>query len=151
MKFDCGCAPCGSQRTNGSIPSFCAFANLARNVPARFMSLVSDRQEFTGPFERNFHIGPHSRTKTVHDDHDTPFTRLSLVPMQRVTMVSSSNAKPAGPHLSSSECTFGSCTSRAFDQKSSAGRPIPIGFHKVYLVSCRAGCGSHHATISIAR
>jgi hypothetical protein len=80
MEFNCRRAPCCSQSANRSVPSFCAFENFARDVPARLMYLVADRQELTGSFERNFHIGDHSRTKTVRD-HDNPFPRLSLVPM----------------------------------------------------------------------
>ena len=72
MEFNCSRAPCGSQGTNRSVPLFCAFENLARNVPARLMCFSAAWQELTCPFERKFHIGSHSRSKTVRK-HDNPF------------------------------------------------------------------------------
>jgi hypothetical protein len=71
MKFDCSRPTCFSQSANRSLPSFCAFENLARDVPASLMSIIAVRQELTGPFERNFYIGYHSRAKAVRD-HDNP-------------------------------------------------------------------------------
>jgi hypothetical protein len=42
-EFNCSGPPCCSQSANRSIPSFRAFENLARNVPARLMFFVADR------------------------------------------------------------------------------------------------------------
>ena len=43
MEFNCSRAPCCSQSANRSVPSFRAFENLARDVPARLMFFVADR------------------------------------------------------------------------------------------------------------
>jgi hypothetical protein len=96
MEFDCSRAPRRSQSLNRAVASFCAFENLARDVPTALMLFVAERQELTGPFQRNFHIGYHSRTKAVRD-HDDPFPRLSLFQMQRVTLVSGSQRHPNVP------------------------------------------------------
>jgi hypothetical protein len=72
MEFNCSRAPCCSQSTNRSIPSFCTFENLARDVPARLMSFRAAWKELTCPFERKFHIDSHSRSKAVRK-HDNPF------------------------------------------------------------------------------
>jgi hypothetical protein len=71
MQFNCSRAPCCSQGTNRSVPSFGAFENLARDVPARLMCFSAAWQELTCPFERKFHIGSHSRSKAVRK-HDNP-------------------------------------------------------------------------------
>jgi hypothetical protein len=71
IEFNCSRAPCGRQGTNRSVPSFGAFENLARDVPARLMCFSAAWQELTCPFEREFHIGSHSRSKPVRK-HDNP-------------------------------------------------------------------------------
>jgi len=76
MKLDRGGAPSRRQCPNRSVPCCCAFENLARDVSPSLMCVVADRQVFTSPFERNFHIRHHSWTKAVRV-HGNPFPRLS--------------------------------------------------------------------------
>src|ERR1700719_105074 len=71
MEVDCSRPTCLSQSAKRSLPSFCAFENFARDVPTSLMSIIAVRQKLTCPFERNFYIGYHSRTKAVRD-HDNP-------------------------------------------------------------------------------
>jgi len=72
VEFNRGRAPCRGQSANCSVPALGAFENLARDVPASLMSIAALGQELARPFERNFHIGFHSRTKAVRE-HDNPF------------------------------------------------------------------------------
>jgi hypothetical protein len=127
-EFACRCTAGFGQSAKRAVTAFGAFNYPAGDMPPRFVSLASERENFASALKSDFHIGQSSRVKAFHNGHGRVPLKTGL-----------------------SACRSYHCASRLRG-------PAPFGEKQSLQVGCVSedarplhGLGSLHAGLHIAR